>query len=296
MVWGLYGVRVLYIVVNPQHLRERQIGFTISYMIGALALLAVSSVAKTDLSAVKAPPGPIRTGQGDFIYEYQPSLLQVPPSPKSGGQNVLNGHGIARDKEGYIYFTFQPTNVAEDTQVLVKFNPDGTKGVLLGDKGPTGLSQGVPHGLRLEHDETLGQDFLYHANNAALVFKTDTDGKVVYKIDLNHWEQDHKAFWPCKPTDATVVGDTLYVSDGYGTSWIHMFNKHNGTYISSFGGAGKTSADPVKFHTPHSLKPKSCIIRYMAAHCLRSCHSYFDTKICLKSCVWLDNVVAVRKK
>ena len=222
-------------------------------MIGALALLAVNSVAKSDLSAVKAPPGPIRTGQGDFIYEYQPSLLQVPPSPKSGGQNVLNGHGIARDSAGNLYFTFQPANVAEDTQCLAKFNPDGTNGILLGDKGPTGLSQGTPHGLRLEHDAAKKQDFLYHANNAALVFKTDTDGKVVYKIDLNHWEQDNKAFWPCKPTDATVVGDTLYVSDGYGTSWIHMFNKHDGTYLKSFGGAGKTSADPVKFHTPHSL-------------------------------------------
>lgn len=45
----------------------------------------------------------------------------------------------------------------------------------------------------------------------------------------------------------------LFVSDGYGTSWIHLFDKHNGTYLSSFGGRGKTSADPVKFSTPHSL-------------------------------------------
>lgn len=39
----------------------------------------------------------------------------------------------------------------------------------------------------------------------------------------------------------------------YGTSWIHMFNKKDGTYKSSFGGRGKTSADPIKFSTPHSL-------------------------------------------
>ena len=60
------------------------------------------------------------------VYEYQPQLLQVPPSPLSGGGNVLNGHGVARDATGNIYFTFQPANVGDDAQVLVRFNPDAT--------------------------------------------------------------------------------------------------------------------------------------------------------------------------
>ena len=165
-------------------------------------------------AALTAAKAPIRSGSGDWVFEYQPDLLQVPPSPASGGQNVLNGHGIARDAAGNLYFTFQPANVAEDTQVLVRWNADGTNGTLLGEKGPSGLSQGVPHGLRLEHDEADGKDYLYHANNEALVFKTTTDGEVIYKIDLSDWQKSKPHFWPCRPTDATVVGDTLYVSDG----------------------------------------------------------------------------------
>ena len=78
-----------------------------------------------------------------------------------------------------------------------------------------GLSQGVPHGLRLEHDAADGKDYLYHANNNALIFKTTTDGELIYKIDLSDWQTKNPKFWPCKPTDANVVGDTLYVSDGY---------------------------------------------------------------------------------
>eukprot|EP01052_Picozoa_sp_SAG31_P027387 SAG31_NODE_2561_length_5481_cov_2.689335_6_plen_76_part_00 len=70
---------------------------------------------------------------------------------------MLNGHGIARDATGNIFFTFQPANVASDTQCLVRFDKDGTNGKLLGEKGPNGLSQGVPHGLRLEHDAKKGQ-------------------------------------------------------------------------------------------------------------------------------------------
>ena len=79
------------------------------------------------------------------VYEYQEHLLQVPPSPLSGGENVLNGHGIARDAVGNLYFTFQPAQVAADTQVLVKFNPDGTNGTLLGEKGAVRTPSG---GLR----------------------------------------------------------------------------------------------------------------------------------------------------
>ena len=69
--------------------------------------------------------------------------------------------------------------MAADTQVLARWNADGTNGVLLGEKGPAGLSQGIPHGLRYEHDAAAGEDYLYHANNEALLFKTTTAGELV---------------------------------------------------------------------------------------------------------------------
>eukprot|EP01052_Picozoa_sp_SAG31_P013219 SAG31_NODE_791_length_12069_cov_22.664411_2_plen_344_part_00 len=204
-------------------------------------------------AAAAVAAAPIRSGQGDFVYEYQPQLLSVPPSPLSGGVNVLNGHAVTTDSKGNIYLTFQPANLAADTQCLARWKPDGTGGELLGEKGPAGLSQGVPHGLELEADDADGLDYLYHANNEALLFKTTTDGAIIWTKNLSEWRTTKPHFWPCKPTDATVVGDLLYVADGYGTSWIHIFDKRNGTYVSSFGGGGKTSADPVKFRTPHSL-------------------------------------------
>jgi len=142
-------------------------------------------LAASALFLAQAGGAPIRSGQGDFVYEYEPDKLQVPPSPLSGGGNVLNGHAVAIDNHGSIFFTFQPANVAADTQVLARFDPDGTNGVLLGEKGPAGLSQGVPHGLRYEHDEDTGADYLYHANNEALLFKTTTDGTVVWQKDLS---------------------------------------------------------------------------------------------------------------
>ena len=65
--------------------------------------LGVSAAAL--LAAAQAGPAPIRSGQGDFVYEYQPDKLRVPPSPESGGDNVLNGHAVAVDNKGNIFFT-----------------------------------------------------------------------------------------------------------------------------------------------------------------------------------------------
>jgi len=240
--------------------REWQLQAPAGARVEGLELLPFQAMLRILFSAILvtvslATDATITTGQGDWIYEYQPQLLQVPPSPGSGGQNVLNGHGVARDAAGNIYFTFQPANVGADAQVLVKWKVDGTDGVLLGEQGAAGLSRGVPHGLRLEHDAKQGKDFLYHANNAALVIKTDTTGKVVWTANMSEWQHTMPHFWPFKPTDAMVPegSPTLYVADGYGTSWIHKFDKMTGKYLESFGGRGNTTSDPIKFSTPHSI-------------------------------------------
>lgn len=80
--------------------------------------------------------------QPPFQYQYEPQLLALPASVQ-----MLNGHGLAKDSAGNIYFTFQPVSVETQTRVLVRFNPDGTGGTLLGDDNR--LAYGVPHGLRI---------------------------------------------------------------------------------------------------------------------------------------------------
>ena len=101
-----------------------------------------------------------------------PNLL-ILPKPAS----MLNGHGLAKDNDGNIYFTFQPTAVDQTTRVLVKFNPDGTGGVLLGDDNR--LAFGVPHGLRIR-TELDGNQYLYHSNNDAIVHKTYLNGTLIW--------------------------------------------------------------------------------------------------------------------
>lgn len=83
-----------------------------------------------------------------------------------GRQNIISSFLHRR-----IYFTFEPMQVDDETRALVRFNPDGSGGELLGRDNT--LAWGVPHGLRISFEE--GQAFLYHANNGHTVHKTDLE-------------------------------------------------------------------------------------------------------------------------
>lgn len=198
-------------------------------------------------------PCPYKSGAGAWRYQLVPDLLRLPDSEVD---NDENGHGVSKDSQGNIYFTFVPKKVDADTQVLVKFRPDGTGATMLGAPGPEGLSGGTPHGLRIEHDPVANASFFYHANNEARVMKTTLDGEMLWTADFSHWETERPEYWPYTPTDAVVVPgtDLLLVADGYGSSFVHVLNKSTGEFLESrtFGGKGNTT-DPLRFDTPHGI-------------------------------------------
>ena len=105
------------------------------------------------------------------------------------------------------FFTWVPKNVTSKTRALARFAADGSSAELLGVPGPSGLSAGTPHGIRIEHDssghDSLGYDtFLYHANNDQIVTKTTLAGEQIWQTNFSSWRTTHPEFWPIKPTDA----------------------------------------------------------------------------------------------
>lgn len=185
------------------------------------------------------PAGTVVSGQGAFRYEYVPEKLKLPPEA-----HMRNGHGLCHDQEGNIYFTFEPEDVNEKTRVLVRFAPDGTGGVLLGDDNR--LAAGVPHGLNI-HTEKDGTACLDHANNNATVHKTLLDGHIVW---TQAWSPQMGNY---KPTDIVVPpgSSRAFVADGYGSSMIHALRVKDGVYAGkSWGGAGASHGE---LNTPHGI-------------------------------------------
>ncbi len=187
-----------------------------------------------------APPKtPVLSGYGEFRYQYVPEKLVLPDEVK-----MRNGHGLCRDTQGNIYFTFEPEKVEEQTRSLVRFAPDGTGPVLLG--GDNALAHGVPHGLNIDIDKD-GNAVLYHANNDATVHKTTLDGRILW---TQKWSAQMGNY---KPTDAVAPpgGDRVLIADGYGSSMIHALKAKDGIYAGkSWGGLGSAHGE---LNCPHGI-------------------------------------------
>jgi len=190
----------------------------------------------------------IISGQGDFQYEYISDRVALPSSVK-----LKNGHGLARDHQGNIYFTYESDSVEEDTRALIRFDSNGNNAVLLGKDNS--LAFGTPHGLRISYEDD--GVFLYHTNNQATVHKTTLEGDIVWTRNETFLWKNTK-YWPFTPTDAVVppAGATnrnLYVTDGYGSAFIHELETSEGNYTGqTFGGHGSSTRPPL-FDCPHGL-------------------------------------------
>eukprot|EP00418_Pyrodinium_bahamense_P002525 CAMPEP_0179015156 /NCGR_PEP_ID=MMETSP0796-20121207/2643_1 /TAXON_ID=73915 /ORGANISM="Pyrodinium bahamense, Strain pbaha01" /LENGTH=374 /DNA_ID=CAMNT_0020710775 /DNA_START=12 /DNA_END=1136 /DNA_ORIENTATION=+ len=184
---------------------------------------------------------PIIGGQGDFRYKFLPRRLALP-----SGVRMQHAHGWAVDKKSNIYLTYAPEPGSSDKHCLIRWAPDGTNATLLGPGDS--LCAGVPHGLRLATEG--GVEFLYHANNDHALHKTTLDGEVVWTITGPPSNDSH--FLPNMPTWFSTPPESnyVYMADGYGSNFIHVYTRAGAYAGRSYGGRG---TGPGKFQTCHSI-------------------------------------------
>src|SRR5438445_7000474 len=86
-----------------------------------------------------------------------------------------------------------------------------------------------------------------------LVVKTDLKGEVVWSkerkdLAVTHKYDDEKARF--SPTNvAFAPGGGFYVADGYGSNYIHQYDK-DANWVRTWGGTGEK---PGQFKTPHGV-------------------------------------------
>lgn len=182
---------------------------------------------------------PIVLGSGSERYEWVPDWL-VPPAEIKYGDT----HGLAQDSQGRIYLSH---TVHPDSA-----NPNGVcvfdeQGKFLTSWGPE--FKGGAHGLdiRAEGEE----EFVYHCDtNRRTVSKTTLDGKTLWEFGTPKEPgvyDDQHAF---VPTNVAFGPDgSFYVADGYGSNWIHWYDK-DANWKKTFGGPG---TEPGKVQQPHGI-------------------------------------------
>jgi len=172
---------------------------------------------------------------GSRRYEWQGNWAKMPAHLKLGYT-----HGIVEDRQGRIYVANQGGHG------VVVFDADGQYVTSWGAHYRSGA-----HGLTISLEN--GIEYLYLANTGlAEVVKTTLDGTVVWRTGTpprsDLYDGDKKKFSPTE----TAVGPNqrLYVADGYGQHWVHVYTL-TGRYASSFGGKGSA---PGQFECPHGIQ------------------------------------------
>lgn len=172
-------------------------------------------------------------GNESYDYEIVEGWAKLPSSYTMGYT-----HGIVTDAldHVYVFHTGAPS--------IYKFDKEGNFLSAFGDRFGDGA-----HGFYL-HQEATGE-YLYATDIArGLMVKMTLDGQEVMTLGVPDLPEVYDAERKYMPTDVAVApnGD-IYITDGYGQSWVHVYTAA-GEYKKSWGGKGSDSG---RFDCPHGI-------------------------------------------
>jgi hypothetical protein len=153
-------------------------------------------------------------------------------------------HGVCVDGDGLIYIKHQGFVGRPPQDTIVVFD---SKGKFVRSFGKDYYPGG--HGIDLRKED--GQEYLYLSDiHRRQVIKTTLKGEEVWKLCYPMEAGVYKRVAEYRPTNVAFASDGgFYVGDGYGSHYIHQYDK-DAKWVRTWGGAGK---EPGKMQTPHGL-------------------------------------------
>lgn len=195
---------------------------------------AATAAAQEPAAAAPAVEYTVTVGAGAHRYGWVPGWGRL-----DDGRELGNTHGcLVVDKKGRILAN------TDTEHAVVVFSPDGRLLASWGKEFRGGL-----HGMCLRDED--GVEFLYLAHTGRHeVVKTTLDGEVQWTLGWPEQAGIYDSEAQYRPTAVAVAPDgRLFVADGYGKSWVHLYDRDRG-YLRSIGGPGK---EPGRMQTPHGL-------------------------------------------
>lgn len=183
-------------------------------------------------------------GEGDHQFEVTHDWGELPANIKYG-----NTHGVCEDSQGNIYIHHTVNAASESSDSMVVFDADGK---FVGSWGKQ--FKGGAHGLHIRKEGST--EFLYLCDTQrGVVVKTTLKGEEVFSLG---YPTESEAYKPnpdgtkkkYSPTNLAIApnGD-IYVGDGYGSSYVNIYNK-DGKYLKTFGGKGSEAG---QLDCPHGI-------------------------------------------
>ncbi|HEX6811438.1 MAG TPA: peptidase [Planctomycetota bacterium] len=185
-------------------------------------------------AADAAASGPVVLGEGQHTYHWVRGWGR-----SADAKDLGNTHGcLVVDKDGNVL-----ANTDTESAVVVY----SAAGEILRTWGKE--FRGGLHGMCLRVEDGKEVLYLAHTRRHELV-KTEMDGTVLWTIGWPQASGIYEKEEQFNPTAVAVGPDgQIFLADGYGKSWVHLFDKDR-NYVKSFGGPG---TEPGKMKTPHGL-------------------------------------------
>ncbi|MBL8754908.1 MAG: hypothetical protein JNK15_16505 [Planctomycetes bacterium] len=196
--------------------------------------IAVVVAMLSTLAAQETMPATTLLGAKEHTYRWVPGFARL-----ADGKEFGNMHGcLVVDRAGNVL-----CNTDTEHAVIV-FSPEGKVLRSWGKDFRGGL-----HGMCLREED--GKEVLYLAHHGRHeIVKTTIDGEVQWTLGWPQASGIYENEGQYNPTAVAVGPDgRIFAADGYGKSWVHLYDKER-KYVKSFGGPGN---GPGKMQTPHGL-------------------------------------------
>jgi hypothetical protein len=205
--------------------------------VGAAALTTPLILGDTDKAGSKKHI----VGTGEHRYECFHDWVQL---PRSMAREWETTHGVCVDEEGLVYIKQQGHAGKAPMDTIIVFDP---KGKFIRSFGKDFYPGG--HGIDVRKEGK--EEFLYlcdvaHATVAKMTLKGDYVWRLGPPKELDVYDKGQKY----APTNLAFAPDGgFYVGDGYGSHYIHQYDK-DAKWVRTWGGAGSA---PGRMQTPHGI-------------------------------------------
>ncbi|HUS36156.1 MAG TPA: hypothetical protein VM680_12465 [Verrucomicrobiae bacterium] len=211
-------------------------GFLKSLGLGVASAAAFAPFVRAEVKSGSKRP---IVGAGEHTYEVIHDWARVPDRCALG-----NTHGVIENAYGQIVVKQTVGKGSRCDDAILVFHADGKFVESWGKE-----FKGGAHGL---HKAFEGDEEFYYLcdTNRRLVMKTRPNGEELWRVgaaDCGDVYNDANKF--CPTNVATAPDGTVFVADGYGSSFVHRFSR-DGKYEGTFGGAGN---DAGQLNCPHGL-------------------------------------------
>lgn len=184
------------------------------------------------------------SGQGQFVFAHREELNNLPAAAREFEVD-LHGAFAVDNREGYgqIYYGmpgFGILRVDSDLQKQEVINlPDELRSVNF-------------HGAKIG-DIAGNRRLIFPANNDEKVVILTLDGDVDFSLPRPIFDEYQAEDVNYKPTDVVLVGNQLYISDGYGSNYIISADVNTKQWTGIFGGKTLDPEEDGKFATAHGI-------------------------------------------